>query len=127
MIIVLSTPLKNQGVNSYVSVIVNPQDFCNKWVKFKPRSRRNPTWGLNKAHFDALMGVLGVAKSSVSRWGDGFTGCPDTVKITLAKEDIINQIREITEDTDLSEVEAIAKIKKVVGSWPAYYNREHKK
>lgn len=108
-------------------VIVNPQDFCNKWVKFKPRSRRNPTWGLNKAHINALTGVLGIAKGSAATWGHDFIGYPKTVGVTLNKEDIINQVRETLEDDSLSESEAIAKIKEIIGDWPAYYNREHKK
>ncbi|MFB2920344.1 MULTISPECIES: hypothetical protein [Aerosakkonema] len=79
---------------------MEPAEFCLKWVKnIKPGER-----GYYKACVKVLSKVTGLSERTIEGWGPDFSGRPDSVAVTLRKEDILNQIRQLVKPDDLSDL-----------------------
>jgi hypothetical protein len=76
------------------SKAVTPKEYCEKWIpkktQYEPSKR-----GYISACVRELSEVLGYAEISIRKWGKDFENHPDTVKVTLTKQDQLNSINEI--------------------------------
>lgn len=82
---------------------LEPKDFCIKWVKtHKPQD-----WGYYKACVRELASVTGLSPRTIESWGPDFGKRPDSVLVTLHKEDIIrtNNIASASEIQMLEPLE----------------------
>lgn len=67
---------------------MEPKDFCLKWiVHIKPGE-----WGYYKACVQEIARTTGLSPRTVESWGPDFEKRPDSVLVTLGKE---NKLREI--------------------------------
>jgi len=76
---------------------MEPKDFCEKWIKTKQPGE----WGYYKACVQEIAVATGLSPRTVESWGPDFSGRPDSVLVTLKKEDTIRQIRELVKPDDL--------------------------
>ena len=78
---------------------LEPSDFCQKWVKSIAPGER----GYYKACVKAIAEATGLSERTIEGWGSDFKGRPDSVLVTLKKEDTINQIRVLVKVDDLPD------------------------
>jgi hypothetical protein len=79
---------------------MEPSEFCKKWVT----SPKPGEWGYYKACVTELAKTTGLSPRTIESWGPEFKGRPESVLVTLRKEDIIRQIRKLVEPEDLSDL-----------------------
>lgn len=80
--------------------LMEPRDFCAKWIKeVKPGE-----WGYFKACVEELATVTHLASSTISKWGPDFSKRPDSVLVTLKKEDTLREV-----DVRLHEIQELLK------------------
>ena len=60
--------------------------------------------GYYKACARLLAEVTGLSVRTVEGWGTDFSNRPESVIVTLKKEDILLQIRELVNSEDLSDL-----------------------
>lgn len=90
----------DDGFDAFNSMLLEPAEFCRKWVKnIEPGER-----GYYKSCVKLLSKVTGLSERTIEGWGPDFSGRPDSVVVTLRKEDILKQIRELVKTDDLSDL-----------------------
>ncbi|MGB3693588.1 MAG: hypothetical protein WBG70_11520 [Spirulinaceae cyanobacterium] len=67
---------------------MEPHEFCAKWIK----EIRPGEWGYFKACVEELARVTKLAPSTISKWGPDFSKRPDSVLVTLKKEDTLREV-----------------------------------
>ncbi|AFZ11507.1 hypothetical protein Cri9333_0557 [Crinalium epipsammum PCC 9333] len=78
---------------------LEPSDFCRKWIKSIAPDER----GYYKACVKAIAEATGLSERTIEGWGPDFKGRPDSVLVTLSKEDTINQIRVLVKVDNLPD------------------------
>ena len=86
-------------INAFRERPLEPSDFCQKWIKSAAPGER----GYYKACVKALAQATGLSERTIQGWGSDFNGRPDSVLVTLRKEDILNQIRDLVKPDNLSD------------------------
>lgn len=72
---------------------MEPKDFCAKWIThLQPGD-----WGYFKACVQELAEVTGLSVRTIEKWGSDFSKRPDSVLVTLTKEDKLRQIKNLLE------------------------------
>lgn len=74
-----------------VTASMEPKDFCQKWVtNLEPGE-----WGYFKACVEELAFVTNLSSRTIEKWGPDFEKRPNSVLITLEKEDTLREIKKL--------------------------------
>lgn len=81
----------NRQMTLFAAALMEPKDFCKKWVThLQPGD-----WGYFTACVEELANATGLSSRTVEKWGADFERRPDSVLITLRKEDTLKEIQKL--------------------------------
>lgn len=96
-----------------VAASMEPKEFCEKWVThLKPGD-----WGYFKTCVEELAKVTSLSWRTVEKWGPDFRGRPETVLVTLDKEDKLREIQKVLQPTFETEVSPEDADTKIIEPW----------